>query len=112
MYLEMAGVEYPDKHPDFEKQTLPLDGKSLLPVFKGREREPHSEVYWYWGGNRAVRQDDWKLVYDRHDKRWFLFDFEKDRVEANDLAAEHPEIVQELTDKWNAWAKMTEVKAK
>ncbi|MEC8826181.1 MAG: arylsulfatase [Verrucomicrobiota bacterium] len=111
-FLEMAGVEYPDKHPDFEKQTLPLDGKSLLPVFKGREREPHSEVYWYWGGNRAVRQDDWKLVYDRHDKRWFLFDFEKDRVEANDLAAEHPEIVQELTDKWNAWAKMTEVKAK
>ena len=111
-FLEMAGIEYPDKHPDFEKQTLPLDGKSLLPVFKGREREPHSEVYWYWGGNRAVRQDDWKLVYDRHEKRWFLFDFKKDRVEANDLAAEHPEIVQELTDKWNAWAKMTEVKAK
>ena len=111
-FLEMADVEYPDKHPDFEKQTLPLDGKSLLPVLKGREREPHSEVYWYWGGNRAVRQGDWKLVYDRHDKRWFLFDFEKDRVEANDLAAEHPEIVQELTDKWNAWAKMTEVKAK
>lgn len=111
-FLEMAGAEYPDKHPDFEKQTLPLDGKSLLPVLKGREREPHSEVYWYWGGNRAVRQGDWKLVYDRHDKRWFLFDFEKDRVEANDLAAEHPEIVQKLTDKWNAWAKMTEVKAK
>ena len=52
------------------------------------------------------------MVYDRHDKRWFLFDFKKDRVEANDLAAEHPEIVQKLTDKWNAWAKMTEVKAK
>ena len=111
-FLEMAGVEYPGKHPDFEKQTLPLDGKSLLPVLKGREREPHSEVYWYWGGNRAVRQGDWKLVYDRHEKRWFLFDFKKDRVEANDLAAEHPEIVQKLTDKWNAWAKMTEVKAK
>ena len=108
----MAGVEYPDKHPDFEKQTLPLDGKSLLPVLKGGEREPHSEVFWYWSGNRAVRQGDWKLVYDRHDKRWFLFDFEKDRVEANDLAAEHPDVVQELTDKWNAWAKMTEVKPK
>ena len=53
-FLEMAGVE----HPDFEKQTLPLDGKSLLPVLKGRNREPHSEVYWYWGGNRAVRQGD------------------------------------------------------
>lgn len=109
-FLEMAGASYPDRHPEFDKDTLPLDGKSLLPVLEGKEREPHAELFWHWGGNRAVRQGDWKLVYDRHDKRWALYDFRNDRVEAKDLAPRYPDIVKKLSRKWNAWAKMTGVK--
>ncbi|MEM7602279.1 MAG: sulfatase-like hydrolase/transferase, partial [Verrucomicrobiota bacterium] len=111
-FLAMAGADYPDRHPEFDKETLPLDGRSLLPVLQGKEREPHAELFWYWSGNRAVRQGDWKLVFDRIDKRWFLYDFKTDRVEAKDLSVEHPEVVEDLTAKWNAWAKMTEVKPK
>ena len=109
-FLEIAGAPYPDRHPEFDKGTLPLDGKSLLPVLEGKERQPHAELFWYWGGNRAVRQGDWKLVYDRHDKHWALYDFKNDRVEAKDLASRHPDMVKNLTRKWNAWAKMTDVK--
>ena len=111
-FLDMANADYPDQHPAFGDQTLPLDGKSLLPVFKGKRRKPHDNLYWHWSTNRAVRQGDWKLAWDKHAKTWELYDLVTDRTEAHDLAAKHPKLVAELIKKWNAWAKKTDVKIK
>ncbi|TWT80253.1 Arylsulfatase [Planctomycetes bacterium CA13] len=109
-FLDIAGADYPDEHPAFGEQTIPLDGKSLLPTLKGQQRQPHHYLYWHWATNRAVRRGDWKLAWDKHAKTWELYDLSTDRTEAHDLAAQHPELVAEMTDKWNAWAKMTDVK--
>ena len=106
----MANTEYPDRHPSFGEQTIPLEGKSLIPVFEGSQRAPHEYLYWHWSTNRAVRKGDWKLVWDKHAKTWELYDLAADRTEANDLAAEHPELVAELIERWNAWAEVTDVK--
>ena len=76
---------------------------------QGKRREPHEYLYWHWATNRAVRKGDWKLAWDKHDRTWELYDIAADRTEAQDLAPEHPELVAELTEKWNAWAKMTDV---
>ena len=111
-FLDMAKADYPDKHPAFGEKSIPLDGKTLLPVFKGKQREAHDRLYWHWATNRAVRQGDWKLAWDKHAKAWELYDMKADRTEAHDRANEHPELVATLIKKWEAWAKMTDVKVK
>lgn len=111
-FLDMANAKFPDKHPEFDEQTIPLDGKTLLPVFKGEQRKPHDNLFWHWSTNRAVREGDWKLAWDKHAKTWELYDLVADRTEAHDLASKHPELVASLIKKWEAWAKMTDVKVK
>jgi arylsulfatase A-like enzyme len=109
-FLDMAKAEYPEKHPQFGEKTLPLEGKTLLPILAGEQREPHDELYWHWAGNRAVRAGDWKLVWGAREKSWALYDMVKDRTEAHDLASENPKLVESLSAKWKAWAKMTDVR--
>ena len=53
-------------------------------------------------GNRAVRQGKWKLVA-LDDEPWELYDFAKDRIEMNNLAAKLPEKVKEMSEAWDAW---------
>ena len=108
-FLDIAGGDYPDSHPVFGEPTICLEGKSLLPVFQGRQRRPHDYLYWHWSTNRAVRQGHWKIAWDKHAKVWELYDLMADRTEAHDLASGHPDLVAELTTKWHAWARMTGV---
>jgi arylsulfatase A-like enzyme len=111
-FLDMAKTEYPDKHPQFNRKTIPLEGKTLVSVLKGEQRKAHDNLFWHWSTNRAVRHGDWKLVWDKHAKAWELYDLKADRTEAHDLASEHPELVASLILKWETWAKMTDVKIK
>jgi arylsulfatase len=39
-----------------------------------------------------------------HPKPWELYDISCDRCELTDLAAAHPDVVQELGAAWKAWA--------
>jgi arylsulfatase len=44
-----------------------------------------------------------------HGKPWELYNLGADWTELTDLAAKMPEKVAELSAKWNAWAKRTDV---
>lgn len=81
----------------------PLEGRSLLPIFDGRERDPHPALFWEHEGNRAVRQGKWKLVA-RFNGKWELYDLEADRTELTNLAGQHHEKVKELRALHAAWA--------
>jgi arylsulfatase len=104
--LDVAGAKYPQTHAG--NPITPLEGKSLRPVIEGGRRAGHPEIYWEHEGNRAVRQQNWKLV-SRHPGRWELYDLEADRTELNDLSAKHPGKATELVGKWDAWAKRANV---
>ena len=94
--LDAAGLPMP--------KDKPLDGKSILPALRGETRKLHDELYWSSAGAKgkwAVRSGNWKLVAERN--RIELFDLEKDLGETKNLAARHPNVVSELTAKYNAW---------
>ncbi|MEW6302952.1 MAG: arylsulfatase [Verrucomicrobiota bacterium] len=105
-FLELAGGKYPEKHNGAE--ILPVEGLSLVPVLEGRPRAGHAQLFWEWSGNRAMREGDWKLVWDdKAEKRWHLYELKGDRTETRNLAADHPDRVKRMSEAWLAWAERT-----
>jgi arylsulfatase len=104
-FLEMADADYPSEHAG--EKLLPVEGRSLLPILKGKQRDGHDWLYWEWAGTRAVRHGDWKLVGGRGTKDWELYELAADRTETKNLAAEHLDRVKDMADHWHAWAKRT-----
>jgi arylsulfatase A-like enzyme len=98
-FRDVTGAKYPKEI--LGNKTKPPLGKSLLPVFKGEEREPHKEIYWHFSRANAVRQGDLKVV--RAGKSWELYDLKADPTETNNLAKERPEKTAELAKMWEAW---------
>ena len=116
--VDVAGANYPLEYKG--NVIMPMEGKSLLPVFLNNEKINRDAIFFEHEGNRAVRQQKWKLVSKAQDQpqyyikidslpidQWELFDMEKDRTETTDLAWQNPEIVRELSNKWYQWAKRT-----
>jgi arylsulfatase A-like enzyme len=99
--LAVAGLSPPADRP--------IDGLDLMPYLEeGAVGSPHEVVCWRSGGQRAVRKGDWKLVqYGTNPIE--LYDLAADIGETNDLAAEHPEVVEELERAFQEWqAEMVE----
>jgi uncharacterized sulfatase len=110
--LAAAGVSLPAGYT--------LDGRSLLPVLRGQQRQPlHNSLFWAgqlaqkWVAGPddemiappawAVRQGRWMLRYWSHVQRHELYDLQNDRGERNDVAAQHPDIVRVLKAEYAQW---------
>lgn len=99
---DVAGATYPEVYK--AKTIAPLEGKSLLPIFKDKKRKGHEAIYWEHEGNKAVRMGKWKLV-SRHGNRWELYGMETDRTEMNNLSDKKPEKVEKMKQMYAEWAK-------
>jgi len=99
--LDISGASYPDVYNG--NRIEPLQGISLLPILKGREREGHKTLGWEHEGGRAFRSGDWKISALRKGN-WELFNVKNDRTETRNLAEENPEKLKELVSLWNKWA--------
>ena len=100
--LDLAGAEYPSSFQ--RRNALPLEGKTLVPVFQGRQRDGHQVLCWNVAGSRAVRTGRWKLVAAK-DRAWELYDLGMDRTEMNNLTDKNPERVREMSQAYERWAK-------
>lgn len=104
-FIELAGATYPKEFNG--ERILPLEGRSLLPIFEGKKRLDHPYYAWEWSGNRAYRVGDWKVAWDKEFKEWELYDLSVDHTETNNLATAEPEKVKAMGAAWNKWATMT-----
>lgn len=98
--LDAAGAAQPSEFQG--RRVHPPDGRSLLSVLEGGDREPPEALYWRWNHGRAVRRGRWKLVSAR-DGPWELYDIEADGTELRDLAGSDPGRVAAMERLWQDW---------
>lgn len=82
-----------------------LDGTDHFPAITGTASAPEVEwngIFVYYG---AYRNNRWKLIVRAGGCE--LYDIRNDIAEKNDMAANHPEMVQELLIKHRSWLKET-----
>jgi len=94
---EITGAKIPEN----------TDGISFLPTLLGNENEQEKHEYMYWefherDGRQALRKGDWKLVkynvLNPEKTTHELYNLSTDLGEENNVAEQHPEIVQELSE--------------
>lgn len=105
--VDLSDAEYPTNFGGNE--IIPLEGKSLLPIFNELKRESHDALYWEHEKNKAIRKGDWKLV-SISDGTWELYNLKMDRTETNNLVNEYPELVEELIMDYKLWTEKCGVK--
>ena len=107
--MEAAGIEVPDSYHGVEQQ--PMDGVSMMYAFDNPDApNAKQRQYYEMVGNRAIWVDGWKAVTIHANRmpwelavtlpfdedKWELYNVEEDFSEANDLADEMPEKLDEL----------------
>ncbi len=110
--LDVAGASYPEEiGGKTVKQPI---GTSILPILAGEVTSVHSD-----GGMgyelfemKAFIQGDWKILrlpepFGTGD--WALFNLKDDPGEIQDVSTEHPEILADLKDQWQAYATENDV---
>ena len=105
--VDLAEATYPKQFHGGES-IYPMEGKSLLPAFLGKEIDREA-IYWEHEGNRAVRAGDWKLVAKGARGKWELYNIAKDRSEQTDLSEKMPDRTRELAAMWQAYAERAHV---
>ncbi len=105
--VDATGADYPEQ---FAKNHIqPMEGKSLLPMFQGKELGKRT-LYWEHEGNRAIRDGKWKLVA-LNKQPWELYDMSRDRTELENLVQASPDVAAQLSAKWDSWAKRAGVRS-
>lgn len=104
--LDVTGVDYPHEYGN--REVLPLEGSTMMATLRA---EPDADVAadqrtlcWEHEGNAGARRGKWKLVR-KYGQNWELYDMDTDRTELQDCAAQHPDVVAELSAAYDDWAK-------
>jgi arylsulfatase len=119
--LEATGIEEP-RSVNGTAQT-PMQGKSFLASLSNLKAPAHrTSQYFELFANRGMYKDGWwagSMAFepwnpDRKDfdpiaAKWELYNLDEDFSQANDLAAKHPEKLEELKALW--WAQASANKA-
>jgi arylsulfatase len=106
--LDIAGVSYPA--PNETGIPVPQRGKSMMSLLTAQAdgvRSAEDYLAWEFFDWRAVRTSQWKATWIAEPfgaGNWELFDMAADPGESNDLAEQFPDVMQDLVNKWEAYA--------
>jgi len=106
---EVLGLEPPEVVKGHTQHEL--EGISFAATFVDSEAKTAKETQFFsMLGTRAIWHDGWKATavvpaapqtwHNFSTQRWELYDTENDPSECHDLAAQHPEKVQDLVARW------------
>ncbi len=101
--VELSGATYPREHAG--QPIYATTGISLLPLFQDKPRPAHDYLFFEHENNCAVLHGDWKVLGGFGAlEEWELYNLKTDRTELHNVAAQHPEIVADMEQQWQAWA--------
>ncbi|MCS6711725.1 sulfatase-like hydrolase/transferase [Brachybacterium sp. EF45031] len=108
--LDLTGVERPGTW--CREEPPALEGRSLAPLLTGRDdspvRDEDDALCFEMQESRSVLRGRWKAVLAMppwgDGETWRLFDLQADPRELDDLAAEHPQLLAEMTSQWDEYA--------
>ncbi len=99
-FAQLAGVDdLAAQYANPAKAVDYFDGHSILPMLTGADgQQQHEYLYWEFDETDqvAVRKGDWKMISKKGVPE--LYNLAVDIHEDHNVAAEHPEIVQELVE--------------
>lgn len=99
--VDITGADYPRNFNGMD--ITPMQGRSLLPVLRGKEPERKDPLFWEWKNGQAVREGEWKLVRHGLDLKWDLYHISEDPTETINLAGEFPDRVKEMEVLFAGW---------
>ena len=105
-FCNLAGI-IPDRNLD-------LDGEDMSQALLGKPRERSAPLMWEyrfspWGRHiqkspmLAMRDGAWKLMMNPDGSRTELYNLRKNPCEVDNLASEHPEIVEQMSERLLEW---------
>jgi len=106
--LELAGTSHPGTSYR-DRRIYPPEGKSMLDMLTGNAGSVHGQddrMAWEIFDRRAVIQGDWKLLLMEPPwgtGEWQLYNLETDPAEQTDLAAQYPELVEQMGAYWERY---------
>lgn len=101
--VSLTGSKYPENYNG--NAIIPMQGINLLPMWKGNKIERKSPLIWEHGGGLALRDGKWKIVKERNETEWELYNMDDDRTETNNLASANKEILSKMKVKFDEMAK-------
>jgi arylsulfatase A-like enzyme len=99
--VDITDSKYPEKFNG--QEIVPMQGESLLPVFKGENASRKTPIFWEWRRGKAVYSNSYKIVKEGLDRPWDLYNMENDPTETHNLSETMPEKVKELEALFNNW---------
>lgn len=97
-FLDVLNLSYPDSINGYA--SLPLHGKSLLPIFEGKQRKEPDYFISGLDKFRMFRKGDYKIVR-LNGGPWELYNLKEDPTELHDLSKSSPVKLKELSKAYN-----------
>lgn len=83
--------------------NVTLDGKNPIPLLTEAAKSPHKSFYFRYRKHAALRMGDLKIVREKPDHLWQLFDLKSNVGETRDLAKRQLEDVARLIREFERW---------
>jgi arylsulfatase A-like enzyme len=94
--MDVLGMDLPRERP--------YDGISLVPAISEKETLRNGFIGFQSPKQKSIVTQRYKLIYpDRDTENHELYDLLSDKYEKNNIAGQHPEIVDDLSQKLEAW---------
>ncbi len=100
--IELTGSKYPEEYNGHAIQ--PLDGRSIIPLLKGRHINRNRPLFFEHMGWKGMRQGRWKLVRKADADNWELYNLKRDPYETRDISQERKCRTRRMDRKWEKWA--------
>lgn len=84
-------------------QQVRVDGRNPLPSLTAGAASPHTSLYFQYRTHAALRSGHWKIVREKPDHPWQLFDLANDVGELSDVSKKNAGQLSQLAQEFDAW---------